>query len=115
MPVDELEPEMPSNSADRRLDQSAIINYLKQGGLVSILQSNTSGGKNQPRVWLCRDTLGNVTHTFIPERGLIGGETVPFAALLAIERIFEPNVAEVITFLHSFGLNRFEAEDVIHS
>ena len=29
--------------------------------LVSILRSNVSGGKNQPRVWLCLDQLGNVT------------------------------------------------------
>ncbi|MFO0965639.1 MAG: hypothetical protein U0793_08660 [Gemmataceae bacterium] len=42
---------------------------LASGGLISILRSNLGGGRNPPRAWLCLDQLGNVTHTFIPERG----------------------------------------------
>ena len=49
MPEDDLEKALP--------DKNAVIAYLKQGGLVRILQTNLQGGKNQPRVWLTLSPL----------------------------------------------------------
>lgn len=108
MPEDELilgpeqKPQIPSD---------AIINYLQQGGLLQILRSNLSGGKDQPRVWLSRDTLGNVVHTFLENHSNIGGATVPFYALHN-NRIFTPKLDEVTKFLITFGLSERDAKRV---
>ena len=71
LPADEIEAIPPGAEVTRPIDKQRVIDYLVNGGLISILRSNLSGGKNQPRVWLCLDQLGNVTHTFILERGVI--------------------------------------------
>ena len=76
LPEEEFETNALANHSDT-LTSEEIVDYLKSGGLIAILRTNL-GGRNQPQVWLCRDSLGNLTHTFIKERGLIGGETVPF-------------------------------------
>src|SRR4051794_28489870 len=47
--------------------KAAILKYLKEGGLVAILQSNLGGGKNQPRAWLTYTRQGDLTHTFLGE------------------------------------------------
>ncbi len=112
VPEDELELISSAPELERELDPDAVVNYLKGGGLTSILRSNLSGGKNQPRVWLCLDHFGHMTHTFVPERGLLGGETIPFMAVEG-KRIFQPKREEVLAFLHSFGLDRPKAEEVI--
>ncbi len=90
MPEDELAP------AKRNLEpipRAQIIEYLENGGLVQMLNANMSGGKVQPCVWLGRDSLGNVVHTFSAERGIVGGARVPFAALHN-NRIFAPSSAK---------------------
>ena len=110
-PAEELRPfagEPPFGPADTR----RLVRYLRHGGLVSILRANMAGGKYQPRAWLCRDTLGNVTHTFYEERGLVGGQTVPFFALSG-EKIFEPKREQVIAYVESFGLSRADAEAIV--
>src|SRR5579862_5510375 len=61
LPGEELE---RAPTADVSLSKDRVIDYLINGGLVSILRANLAGGKNQPRVWLRPDNLGNVTHTF---------------------------------------------------
>jgi hypothetical protein len=96
------------------LDKAAVLKYLKEGGLVAILRSNLGGGRDQPRAWLTFDSRGNVTHTFVPERGLIGGAPVPFFALIE-SRVFTAKQPLVIDFLTTFHLTRAEAEDVIRS
>jgi hypothetical protein len=106
VPEDELAP-VESN----RLD---VINYLKSGGLVNILRSNLGGGPDQPKVWLSFGPHGNLTHTFIKERGFIGGRAVPFFALQG-NQVFTPESDKVVEFLSGFGLSRAEAEDVIRS
>lgn len=93
-------------------DQSAVADYFKRGGLVAILQSNLSGGRNQPHVWLTFDSDGTITHTFDQDLGLIGGETVPFFALLEYS-VFKPKSREVIDFLRGFGLDQAQAEEVV--
>jgi hypothetical protein len=123
VPADPFEPrvfEMPEDDLrldDRpeptELDKAAVIEYLVNGGLVAILASNRAGGANQPRAWLRLDQLGNITHTFIPERGVIGGGIVPFNALHDFERIFKPKVGEVTRFLEHFGLSAQEIERVL--
>lgn len=98
---------------DRPLDDSDISDYLAHGGLISILRSNLSGGANQPKAWLCRDSLGNVTHTFLQERGMVGGESVPFFALHGGDKIFKPKILEVREFLQSFQLSSADVERII--
>jgi len=108
MPEDELALE---NQSMESIPNGDIVNYLGHGGLVQILKANMSGGKNQPRVWLRRDSLGNVVHTFIAERGSVGGATIPFFALYD-NRVFTPKLAEVLTFLSTFGLSARDAKQV---
>jgi hypothetical protein len=93
-------------------DPHAIVEYLKSGGLLAILQSNLGGGRSQPRVWLTFDTGGKIVHTFERARGLLGGETVPFFALQGYQ-IFTPKVDEVIRFLGTLELDRDDAQQVI--
>jgi hypothetical protein len=104
MPEDEMEKVVP--------DKASILRYLKQGGLIEILQTNTQGGpiQNQPKVWLTFSPRGEVSYTQLAERGLIGsGATVPFYG-------FDPRKRpQVLTFLQSFGLTREEAEEVMEA
>ena len=115
VPENELEPVAKGDPMDRAPMKEEIIDYLKNGGLVSILMANSSGGRNQPRVWLCRDQLGNLTHTFSQDNGIVGGEVVPFWVLWENDRIFLPKKDQVIAFLSSFGLAPEEAEGVVES
>ena len=112
IPEEDLELLADLTAKDKELDQDAVINYLKAGGLASILRSNQSGGKNQPRAWLCLDQLGQMTHTYVEERGFLGGETVPFMAVEG-RRVFRPKHDEVLAFLRGFGLDESRAEEVI--
>jgi hypothetical protein len=112
VPEDEIEALPTEEVAPTRIDNAKIVEYLRSGGLVSILRSNLSGGKNQPRVWLCLDNLGNVTHTFVPDRGVIGGQVVPFWALHE-DKIFRPKQDAVLSLLQSFGLSQQESENVL--
>ncbi len=112
LPEDEMEAIAPGTEADLPLAKHRIMDYLKYGGLTSILRSNLTGGRNQPRVWLCLDQLGNVTHTFIPERGVVGGQHVPFGAVYG-DKVFAAKRDSVLSFAESFGLNRTEAEKVV--
>lgn len=105
MPEDELENVPPPFPA-------AIMNYMKEGGLVDILRSNLGGGRNQPRAWLTYTPRGEVTHTLEAGRGVIGGSVVPFFALHE-DKVFAGKENEVVAFLASFGLNRAEAKEVV--
>lgn len=111
-PEDELEPLPEAERVVEPLDRAKVVEYLSNGGLLSILFANLSGGRSQPAVWLCRDQLGNVTHTFVPERGLVGGRVAPFRAIHD-DRVFTPKRDQVVTFVESFGLDRAEAEHVV--
>lgn len=112
LPEDEFEPLSPELMNRPILDKQMIISYLSNGGLIAILQSNTSGGRNHPGAWLCLDTLGSVTHTFVPERGVIGGQAIPFSASHN-GKIFKPRREDVEKFVQSFGLNHQEAQQVV--
>lgn len=105
MPDDELAAAGPP-------DKTAVIRYLKEGGLVEMLRSNLNGGRQQPKVWLTYTSRGNITHTFIAERGMLGGATVPFFALYQ-GSVFAGKREEVVEFLASFGLNRNEAQEIL--
>ena len=111
-PEDEMELIPPEEDLDRPMDKQKIIDYLRYGGLVSMLWANFAGGTNQPRAWLCRDQLGNVTHTFNPDRGGVGGQIIPSWALRE-HKIFAPKLDSVLSFLQSFDLDRQEAEKVV--
>jgi hypothetical protein len=99
---------------EQSVDKHAAIEYLKNGGLISILRSNLSGGTNQPHVWLCRDSFGNITHTFVEERGVVGGLRVPFAAVYD-NKVFTPMKEQVVAFLKSFTLDENNAREVIRA
>jgi hypothetical protein len=94
------------------IPRQQAVSYLEHGGLVQILKSSMSGGGNQPRVWLRRDTSGNVVHTFAGERGEVGGETAPVSALYG-DRVFTPKLGDVLKFLSTFGLTESEAKRVV--
>ena len=116
IPENELEPVAKGDPMDQAPGKEEIINYLENGGLVSILMANSSGGRNQPRVWLCRDQLGNITHTFSQDNGLVGGAALPFWVLWENDRIFLPKKDQVVAFLSSsFGLTSEESEAVIEA
>ena len=109
MPEAELEPVVP--------DREAIRRYLSNGGLITLLQANMTGGRNQPRAWLTFTRKGDVVGTLDPERGAIGGQVVPFFALHEGPpgelKVFRAKRDAVIDFIMSFGLTRREAEEVI--
>lgn len=109
---DEIEAIRDSPDANSRMDLDKTIDYLTHGGLISILRASTSGGGNHSRVWLRTDSLGNVTHTFIKERGLVGGETIPLMATHD-ERILAAKRGEVAALLRSFGLDDSQVDRVI--
>jgi hypothetical protein len=112
LPEDEIE-SMPAGAGENPpMEKQKIMDYLINGGLISILRANLSGGKNQPRAWLCPDQLGNITHTFTAPRGVVGGQLVPFSALHE-DRVFTPKRDAVLAFIQSFGLSHQEAERVI--
>ncbi len=100
LPEDELEPA-----------SQAIIDFLSRGGLVEILQSNTSGGE-PPKVWLAARPGGGITHQFSGGLGVIAGGSAPFGALNE-GRIFTPKRDEVMRFLEGLGLKPDEAAIVL--
>lgn len=110
--------EMPADSLtaapndEYEIAIEAIVEYFEDGGLLRILKHNLSGGKKQPRVWLAFDTSDNVIHTFIEDRGLIGGETIPFFAIHE-NKIFTPEIFNVTKFLQSFGLSTTQAKKIV--
>lgn len=108
-----IESEIPEDYLEAAtLDKADILRYLKQGGLVALLQTHLIRGKSKPRVWLTFTYQGEITHTLDAARGSMGGIEVPFFALLE-EKVFAPKTEEVLTFLKGFGLSRAEAEEVV--
>ena len=111
-PEDELEP-APETDDRAALTKERILEYLvKYAGLRSMLRVESPGRQFQPRAWICLNQLGDLTHTYYPERGLVGGGTVPYGAL-CFDRIRKEKVGEVLEFLEHFGLTKKEAEQVI--
>jgi hypothetical protein len=106
MREDDLTPAVP--------EKAAVLQYLKEGGLVAILQASVAGGRSQPRVWLTFDPRGGVTHTFTAERGLTGGAKAPRSAVYE-DKIFTPKQEQVVEFLTTFNLTRAEAEEVVRT
>ena len=108
-------PEADLEAADSNIeiDVTKAADYLKRGGLIAVLRSNLSGG-NAPRVWLRYDTRGDVTHTFIEEFGLVGGEPAPFFALHG-KHIFAPKVDEVRAFLRSLGFTDRAVRSIVEA
>ena len=113
MDEEELEPDTISRVP---LEKSEIIDYLKTTGLYSILLANNMLPLEYPVVWLGRDCHGEITYTFSPRRGLIGGQIIPDSALARRgRRIDARKKDEVAAYLLGFGLTPEEAEYVIQS
>jgi len=88
---------------------NAIMEFLVDGGLIAILQTN-----GPERVWLRRDASGNLTFTFMEGYSATGGHVPPAYALHG-ERIFSPKEREVSEFIQSFGLSEEQAEHIVSS
>lgn len=123
IPMEPAEPmivEMPEEDIDADETEHVaptkqqITEYLKHGGLLSILRAGASAGPNQPRVWLRVDSYGNVVHTFIKELGQVGGAVVPSMSLHD-GKIFKPQVDEVRGFVRTFGLSAADAAELVRS
>ncbi|HEY7424048.1 MAG TPA: hypothetical protein VH682_07415 [Gemmataceae bacterium] len=93
-------------------DKEAIVNYLKEGGLVAILFGNLEKKREQPKAWLTYKRRGGVTHTFLAERGVVGGAPIPYFALHE-EKVYTGKKEEVAAFLTTFGISRTEAEAIL--
>ncbi len=123
VPSDPFEPSRYMVSEDRLepdrepptpLAKAEILRFLENSGLIRILMTNPSpDGPRDPRVWLCRDQAGDVTHTLVPERGMVGGAPVPYAAFWGSDGIRAEKRDEVATYLLTFGLTHPEAENLI--
>lgn len=108
----EIEAIPPGSEPPPSIEPEKIIKYLISGGLFSMLRSNMPAQRIQPRVWLCLDYLGNVTYTFAPDRGIVGGETPPASAIWE-GKIAASKREAVEQFLESFGLSRDDAQRVV--
>jgi hypothetical protein len=108
---EEITPLAPAELAtlQKKLSAADITEYFIGGGLVAILVRNSP-----ERVWLRRDTNGNIAFTYIEDYGIVGGRPAPQFALFG-ESIFEPQKNDVVEFIRSFGLSRQQAEQVIHA
>jgi len=109
---DEIEKATPDMELVWPNDSRQTMEYLVHGGLISILNKNMSDGILHPRSWLYISPLGNIAHTSIPDRGMIGGQFVPYWALYG-NKILASKRDEVATFLTSFRLIHEEAEKVM--
>ena len=107
LPADELE---VWQQPDAPLSPDEIREYLSNGGLLLMLQ--TGPNDREPRIWLRRDHLGNVTHTFIEKRGMVGGAVPPGLAVEG-DRIFSGKRDAVQAFIRSFGLTDRDADRII--
>ena len=105
MGEDEMQP-YDAKDVDK-LSTEEMIDYLIHAGLISIFQRNSSN-----RVWLRRDSAGNVTYTYIEEYGETGGQPAPSRAVIG-QKIFEPAEDKVRQFVQSFGLSEEQAQFVI--
>jgi len=105
MPEESLEPvPLP--------DKATLLKYLKEGGLVAILQSNLCNGQDQPRAWLSYTPEGDLTPTLLAHRGVLGGAIVPYFALIE-DKVYKAKQDQVLDFLTSFGLDREEAKEIV--
>ena len=114
MPEDEIDVVGQDAWQGEAIHAGEAMEYLERGGLIRILRAGMSGGKTQPRAWLCRDSLGNATHTFSPDRGVLGGAIVPFSALHD-NRVFTPKRDDVLSFLNAFELSSKDSEHVLQT
>lgn len=112
MPEDELELVPDDEVGNVAISPSEIVDFLQRGGLLAILRTGAGLGNGQSCVWLCRDSVGNVTYTHAPERGIVGGAVVPVGALRG-NRVLLPKKAEVLEFLRGFRLSTSEANAVL--
>src|SRR5258707_8660420 len=79
-------------------DKVAIMKFLKEGGLVAILESNLIRGENQPKVWLSFTRRGDLTHTLSAQRGVVGGAAVPYFAVIE-DKVYTAKQEQVLNFL----------------
>ena len=106
---DEIETYREPDDPMAGLEPERVIKFLKNGGLAYLL---ATGGEDESNAWLCLDSLGGVTFTFLRELGRIGGKPVPSGAVDDL-RIVAAKRDEVAELLMSFGLDRDQANAVI--
>jgi hypothetical protein len=108
---------MPEDDMEKAVaDKAAVRQYLKQGGLAELLQTNLRDGGDPPQVWLTFTPRGQLAPTFNPGLKVTGkGTPAPFFAVLK-NKVYAPDKAKVVEYLITcFGLAREEAEDVVRA
>lgn len=109
---DDMELVPPGSEPPPVIDKKKLIEYLVSGGLYSMLGTNRPPKIPPPLVWVCLDHLGNLTYTFDPDRGVLGGRIPPPSAIWN-DRIAVDKKDAVVSFVESFGFSRKEAEGVV--
>lgn len=78
---DDMELVAPGSEPVPVIEKQRLAEFLVNGGLFSILRTNMPPKTPPPLVWICFDNLANLTYTFNPERGVIGGAVPPAVAI----------------------------------
>lgn len=71
------------------------------------------GGPLQPVAWLYLDSMGNITHTFYEDFGVVG-QPVPAKALIG-RHIVAAKKDKVLAFLTSLSLSPEQAREVVEA
>ena len=87
-----------------------LIDYLSNGALINILQTNS--GPNPSAVWISALPDGSYRYGFAKEPNSVGGHITPFGAVQG-GKIFRAMETDVVRFLGTFGLSKAEAESVV--
>ena len=101
--------EIPTPEA---ITNAEAFDYI-QNSLLSIIYAGYDEHR-YARVWLKREHgNGFLTHTYVPDRGMLGGGGVPYDVLWN-NKLKQSRLDEVRTFLKSFQLAHEQVESIIH-
>jgi hypothetical protein len=92
----------------------ALLDYLKNGGLVKILKLNIPEKRNKSPIWLTLRADGRIAPTFNDSGHDLGGQVVPFNALTD-GKIQARKKHPVMVFLTSLGLTSSQAYEVVRA
>ena len=91
----------------KKISSEEIVKFLTNVGLVSMLRRNLPN-----RVWLRRNSAGNVSYTYLEEFGEIGGQHAPLYVLMG-DKISKQGEDQVRQFIESFGLSKAQVQHVL--
>lgn len=106
--------EAPEDEMSPAPSKPALMNYLKNGGLVKILKLNIPGNRDISPVWLTLRSDGRIAPTLNDSGHDLGGAVVPFNSLVD-GKIQARKRHRVTVFLTSFGLTSSQADEVVRA